>query len=245
MHAFEEIARPVLFNQHTGEYRYWGKGSSLLISNPRNYYWVTAGHVLSNLNAPVSSLCIFPSDNTRISLPFDLKTTIVKAPSEYEGYEDDEYKDILLLRIDLQGFDKSGDAPLIAQDIDQGTLAAEELSPGAELWVIGYPAESNIIDYDEQRIISTRSVLRATYEGSSVSDHCHKLKMECSIRLESYDGLSGSPIFHFVSRTVDGETLEYPLLVGMLLRGTPSSSIAHFVSSRVLVSLISAVEKNI
>ena len=229
----------MLFEQQTGEYRYWGKGSSLLISNSRNYYWVTAGHVLSNLNASALLLRICPSDSTRISLPFDLKTTIDK-----ELTEDEEYKDILLLRIDLQRFDESADTPLTAQDIDQGTLAAEGLSPGAELWVIGYPAESNFINYDEQTIRSTRSVLRAIYEGRSVSKHCHQLKMECSIRLESYDGLSGSPVFHFVSRTVDGETLEYPLLVGMLLRGTASSSIAHFVSSRVLVSLISAAENN-
>jgi len=239
MHAFEETARPVLFEQQTGEYRYWGKGSSLLISNSRNYYWVTAGHVLSNLNASVLSLRICPSDNTRISLPFDSKTIIDK-----ELGDDEEYKDILLLRIDLQRFDESADAPLTAQDIDQGTLAAEDLLPGAELWVIGYPAESNFIDYDEQTIRSTRSVLRAVYDGRSVSEHCHRLKMECSIKLESYDGLSGSPVFHLMPRAVRGETLQYPLLVGMLLRGTASSSIAHFVSSRVIVSLISAAESN-
>jgi hypothetical protein len=160
MHAFEGISRPVLFEHRDPEFSYWGKGSSFLISTSRQCYWVTAAHVLSNVGGSAPSLRISPSDASRVSLPFNQQHTINKGLSD-----DEDHKDILVLRIDLSRFDSSGDAPLVTQDIDRGILHAEDLQSGDELWVIGYPAESNFIDYDCREISSTRSVLRAIYLG--------------------------------------------------------------------------------
>lgn len=240
MNSFEEACRPVIFEQEHTECPYWGKGSSFLIANSRAYYWVTASHVLSNMGGVAQSVRIFPSDHSRISLPFNEQYTITKGLAD-----DEDYKDVFVLRIDLEEFVSSGDAPLVAQDIEQGVFLAEDLTPGSELWVIGYPSESYFVDYDAQKIRNTRSVLRAVYQGPSILDHCHELRVESSIRLESYDGLSGSPVFHMKSKASDGESLLYPLLAGMLIRGTASSSIAHFVSSNVIVNLIVEAERNV
>lgn len=239
MNSFEEACRPVIFEQEHAEYHYWGKGSSFLIANSRAYYWVTASHVLSNMGGSAQSVRIFPSDHSRISLPFNEQYTITKGLAD-----DEDYKDVFVLRIDLEEFAGSGDAPLVAQDIEQGIWLAEDLTLGSELWIIGYPSESNFVDYDAQKIRNTRSVLRAIYQGPSILDHCHELMVESTVRLQSYDGLSGSPVFHMKSKVTNGETLLYPLLVGMLLRGTASSSTAHFVSSNVIVNLIVQAEKN-
>ena len=116
--------------------------------------------------------------------------------------------------------------------------------PEDELWIIGYPSESNFVDFDTRRIKSTRSVIRAIYKGSSISAHCHELRVDSSVHLESYDGLSGSPVFHMRSQFVNGETVFLPLLVGMLLRGAASSATAHFVSSDVIVNLVNQAESN-
>lgn len=239
MNDFEQACRPVVFENGDPDFPYWGKGSSFLIANSRAYYWVTASHVLSNLGGTAQALRIFPSDHSRISLPFNEQYTITKGLAD-----DEEHKDVFVLRIDLDQFGTSGDAPLVAQDLEQGVLIAESLVPGTELMVIGYPSESNFVDYDAQKIKSTRSVLRATYQGQSNSNHCHQLKFETSIQLESYDGLSGSPIFHLLPKISDGQSLLYPLLVGMLLRGTASSATAHFVSANVIVNIISQAESD-
>lgn len=240
MSQFEEACRPVIFEGEHVEFPYWGKGSSFLIANTQNFFWVTASHVLVNMGGSVNSLRIFPSDNSRISLPFNEQYTVNK------GWADDEdYKDVFMLRIDLSGFDRSGDAPLVAQDIDIGVLPAEDLKPNDELWIIGYPSESNSIDYYDARAIkNTRSVLRAIYKGASISDHCHELTIESSIKLESLDGLSGGPVFHMKQETNNGESVIYPMLVGMLLRGTASSGIAHFVSSSVIVNIVNLAENH-
>ncbi|MFQ5801994.1 MAG: hypothetical protein ACE5JQ_03740 [Candidatus Methylomirabilales bacterium] len=239
MSKFEEACRPVIFEQERAEFSYWGKGSSFLIANSNNYYWITASHVLINMGESATSLRIFPSDNSKISMPFNEQYTVNKG-----SIDDEDYKDIFMLRIDLNEFDSSSDAPLIAQDMDQGILPAERLEPNDELWVIGYPSESNFIDYDSREIKNTRSVIRAVYRGRSVSDHCHELIIESSIKLENYDGLSGSPVFHMKQLNRNGQVADYPLFVGMLLRGTASGGSAHFVSSSVIVNIVNLVEND-
>lgn len=233
MHAFEEAARPVIFEHPDDVISYWGKGSSMLLANSKHYFWVTASHVLKNTGGTVQSLRIFPSDDSRISLPFDEQYTI-----RAELSEDEDYRDIFALRINLSEFATSGDAPLTAQDVELGLLPAEDLAVGAVLWIIGYPAERNSIDYEQGRIKNSRTVIRAVYRGPSSADHCHVARINSSIRLESFDGLSGSPVFFFQPTIHEGQELLFPLLVGMLVRGTASSELVHFISAKVIGRLI-------
>jgi hypothetical protein len=233
MHQFEQTSRPVIFEQDDAQFPYWGKGSSVLIADSRHCFWITASHVVSKMGGSAQSLRIFPSDNARISLPFNEQYTIKKANAE-----DEDHKDIFALRINIDEFSEFGDAPLVAQDIEFGLLPAEELSSGSELWIIGYPAENHFIDYDCGQIKSTRSVIRAIYEGEAQSVHCHTARIESSVQLTSYDGLSGSPVFYMRSQIAGGRELRFPLLVGMLLRGTAASSLVHFVSAGVIRRLI-------
>src|SRR5258708_6008624 len=113
MSQFEEASRPVIFEHDQADFAYWGKGSSFLVANARNYYWVTAAHVLTNLDGRADSLRIFPSDGSKISLPFNEQYTVNKGETD-----DEDYKDVFMLRIDLSRFDTSGDAPLVAQDLE-------------------------------------------------------------------------------------------------------------------------------
>lgn len=237
MSRFDEASRPVLYEYDHTDFAYWGKGSSFLIANARYSYWVTAAHVLANAKAHVDSLRIFPSDGSKISLPFNEQYTVNKGMAD-----DEDYKDVFVLRVDLQNFDKSGDAPLMAQDLEVGVLSADALRPADELWIVGYPTEHTFVDYQSSKISNTRSVLRGIYQGRSSSAHCHELRMETSIVLESYDGLSGSPVYHMKRQVRGREELMFPMLVGMLLRGTASSQIAHFVGSDVLVNIIKLAE---
>ena len=239
MHAFEGTSRPVLFEQEDPDYPYWGKGSSLLLASPSNYYWITAKHVISNMGGAAEMLRIFPEDGSRTSLPFNESYLI-----NLESLCDEDYKDIYALRIDLSEFKTSGDAPLTAQDAEAGIMAAEELSKNDVLWIIGYPSESNYVDYESYSIKNNRSVIRATYLGNSVSQHCHTARINTSVVLSSYDGLSGSPVFYLKTFKKGGQILQFPLLVGMLLRGTVESSLVHFVSSSVIQKLIQLAEEN-
>jgi hypothetical protein len=233
VHDFEQIARPVIFEHSDEAIPYWGKGSSMLLANRQYYFWITASHVLKNLGGSVEALRIFPLDDARISLPFDAQYTIKTSVSE-----DEDHRDVFALRINITEFEAFGDAPLIAQDTELGLLPAEDLKVGTVLWIIGYPAERDSIDYEQARINNSRAVIRAVYQGASVSDHCHVARVNSSISLEAYDGLSGSPVFYLHPVIHNGQVLLFPQVVGMLLRGTASSNLVHFVSARVIGELI-------
>jgi hypothetical protein len=239
VHAFEQTSRPVLFEHAHPDFSYWGKGSSLLVATSRSFYWVTASHVLSNSGGEVESLRIFPSDESTVSLPFNKKYSV-----KTESPDDTHFEDLFMLRIALDEFDRFGDTPLIAQDIDKGILSGDALAIGDEVWVVGYPSESNLIDYESRTIRSSRSIIRGVHLGQSSSVHCHMLKVETSIHLDSYDGLSGSPVFVYQRRMEAEQVVNYPMLVGMLLRGTASSGVAHFLDSAVIAQMISVVEGN-
>lgn len=232
MHAFEEVARPVIFEHSDENFPYWGSGSSMLLANSQHFFWVTASHVLKNLGGALENLRIFPSDVSTISLPF------IESYQIQCGESDDEYRDILVLRINLKEFDKFGDVPLRAQNIELGLLSAEELAVGAELWIVGYPEEKNCIDYEQAQIKNSRAVIRAIYQGTSLSDHCCTAKINSSIQLTSYNGLSGSPIFYLQPIIQNSQEVLFPRLVGMLLRGTAESGFVHFVSANVIGELI-------
>lgn len=138
MNPFEQTSRPVLFEVTDSDFRYWGKGSSILLANSRYYYWVTAAHVMQKLGGTADNLRIFPADKSRVSLPFNEQYSV-----KLDEAEDEEFKDVFVLRIDLDEFGLAGDTPLVAQDLEQGLYYAEHLQKGDELWVIGYPAENN------------------------------------------------------------------------------------------------------
>lgn len=238
MAEFEQVSRPVLFEHTDSDYPYWGKGTSLLVATAQSNYWVTAQHVLKNSGGRVDALRIFPTDWSRISLPFNEQYEI---PSDNL---DDDYKDILIVRVDLERFKKSGDAPLVAQDVDVGFLAPEQLAIGSELLIIGYPSESNWIDYDEQKIKSNRSLIKARYEGLGHSEHCHQLHFDTSLNISNFDGLSGSPVFVLQPRKLAGQDCLFPMLVGVLIRGTAESQIGYFISALVIKEMIRLAEIN-
>jgi len=239
MNNFEQVSRPLIFELDDEEISYWGKGSSFLIANHNNYYWVTASHALENMGGAAESLRIFPSDNSTNSLPFNEQYTINKGVCD-----DEEYKDIFMLRINLNEFIEFGDAPLIAQDIEFGFLPANQLKDNDVLWVIGYPSENNFIDYSKSKINNTRTVLKGNYLNSGICDHSHEMKINSSIELTNFDGLSGSPVFHPKAFTKNDQEIIIPLVVGMVLRGTSSSKIAHFVSSEIISNLVRLAENN-
>lgn len=187
----EEACRPVLFEQDDSEYPYGGKGSSVLVANSNYYYWVTAAHVIDKMGGSADSLRIFPSESSRVALPYNQQYRI-----KDESGQSEYHRDLFILRVDLEEFARNGDAPLTAQDIEQGALPAEELSESARLLVVGYPSKSRAVDYEQFKIKYKRKWIPAEYSGPGVDDHCHKMIVSEFVDIKDYDGLSGSPVFY-------------------------------------------------
>jgi hypothetical protein len=239
MYEFEEICSPIFFESENKNYPYWGKGSSFFISSNNSVYWLTARHAIENLKGLIDNLRVFAKEGSKISMPFDEKYTIASNLNE-----DNEWKDVLMLRVDLEDFDASGDASITAQDIDSGCCPASGLEETQRLFVIGYPAEKSEVNYELDKILTTRAILNAEYCGPSLDAYCHSLKILNSSNLSNLDGLSGSPVF--ILKTEQRENVEFifPLLVGMVIRGTASSNILHFISSEIFSGMVNSIENN-
>jgi len=227
MREHERPSRPVLFFTKESEYPYWGKGSSVFVASDRHVYWITARHVMKNQRASVNDLLITPATDSAISVPFNELVEIVESP------ENEDFRDIYMLRVDMEQFWSSTDSDLYAWNINRDFCDCSELSIGEELFLLGFPSESRFVNYEEQKIHFTRTVLRAIYEGVTTEEHCHELRLETSVTLDELDGLSGGAVFRHPENPE-----ERIQLVGILIRGTTQSGKARFIDCSVIEDMV-------
>ena len=154
--AFLQITRPVLFELAESEWTYGGKGSSFLVSLKNDYFFVSAKHVFDNQGGTPESLRVFPSDNSRISIPFDALAVI-----HLDGTGDESYKDLYLLKIATEAARASGNTRLFAFALDTGCARMESISEGDKILLIGFPTEIRGVDFERCRISYARKLLEA------------------------------------------------------------------------------------
>lgn len=221
-----EITRPILFESAHEEWPYWGKGSSFLASVGEHVFFVSAKHVFQNQAGSPDSLRIFPSDASRISIPFIALVLI-----RLDGVADESFKDLYLLKVDVDLFKESGDAPLHTIALENACVHPEKIAEGDSMLLFGFPSELRGIDYESCKISYNRKLLWAAFQGPSLMDHCFKLIFNDCSGLTDFDGYSGCPVFHFIAG-------EVPRLAGIMITGSVSSRSGHFIGVHVLISAI-------
>lgn len=149
-----------------------------------------------------------------------------------EDHVDDDFGDFTVIEIDRHGITgkEIGSAGVINLDLASGDWLAN--SATAEMFVLGYPEEYSLVDYERETMTTCRVALQGRYAGASDSDHLHMLKVSSAHSLSTFSGLSGGPVF---ASTVHPGSRGEMIFCGMVLRGTPASGIIHFLhGSRVL-----------
>jgi len=227
MKEHERPSRPVLFFTKESDYPYWGKGSSFFITSGQHIYWITARHVMENQRVSPQELMITPGDNSVISVPFDSLLQIKRGP------DNEDFRDLYMLRIDMAEFWESTDSDIYAWDTSRDFYDCSKLVRGEELFLLGYPSESRFIDYDSRRIHFTQVVLRGIYQGLSSEEHCHVLELETSITLDDLDGLSGGVVFRYPRNP-----REPVQSVGLIIRGSAESGIIRFIDCAVIKDFV-------
>lgn len=235
MSAFLEAVRPVLFESDDADYPYFGMGSSVLLSTSRNLYWVTAKHVMHNQHGSAETLRVFATENSRMSIPFNLSVKIVGQS------EDSLLTDLYILRATLAEFATSGDAAASSQRIEDGLLEMAALKQGDELLVAGYPNDHRAVNYEDFKIRYTRSVLKANFVGfSSSQQHCGDMRIDTPHGLTTLNGFSGSPIY----RLVNVGQFTMPMMVGLAVLANDETGLVRFIDAKVLRHAISVSEKD-
>ena len=221
-----QISRPVLFEQENEEYPYWGKGSSFFVSMGEQCFLVSAKHVFTNQKASPNNIRVYPDDLARQSVPFNERVNIPD-----DGSDDEVFKDLYILRMDMTSFQETGDAPLHTVALKTGCTDPLLIVPGDPLLAIGFPSERRLVDFDNCKISYDRFPLPGSFSGQSTFMHCHEMTFDPSAAPSDLDGMSGGPVFH----TPKGGA---PRLAGVLIQGVASRGKATFISVIVLRTAI-------
>ncbi len=79
-------------------------------------------------------------------------------------------------------------------------------------------------------------VSEATYQQLSTEKYCHTIHFDDLSNVDSINGLSGSPIFHF--KKADKLNVMNYNFAGMLIRGSKESELGHFVDSFAIYAIL-------
>ncbi|KAF1003310.1 MAG: hypothetical protein GAK36_00278 [Pseudomonas sp.] len=196
-----------------------GSGSCFLVGLNGRAYAVTAKHV------PINQMARF--EEARILMPgSDYSLPIIGHFCPRSTHLTDEHIDILVYLVDLDKFRSLGGGEVAFIDLDECFFPAKHLI-GKGAAVVGYPALDDRYDYENKKIYDTILVRTGSISESIYGEPIYMLSSTPS--LNTFDGLSGSPVFGATNRTA---------LVGMVVRGTNSSGILHFIDFTVVLSAL-------
>ncbi|MGE0369488.1 MAG: hypothetical protein AB7P53_11090 [Candidatus Dadabacteria bacterium] len=214
---------PILFETGLEEYPYSIGGTCFIVEYKQTMFVITANHVIGGMDS--NSILVPYFYGSRDFLPFNRCWEI--EPKELE--DDTDYSDLYILRIDEGELDH--DKFQKAQTYRLRTYFSPTIDRNSHFFVRGYPKSDCGIDYQNWKIHTSDAYLEGVYYKRSVSSHCHIIRIiSDTSSIKSLDGLSGSPIF-CESNKSHNKSAE---LVGILLRGTISSRLVHFLELRVL-----------
>lgn len=215
-------ARPICFADSQESY-IWGVGSSFLLNYLGHVIAVTAKHVIKNQDAdPVHTRILMP--NTNVALP--IKSGFTPIFPEHANKE--EVEDLIFFNIDDTLFCEESGLDLYSWDLLNRSYPASKLKQGDELLVAGFPGSEKTYDYDEKKIHDTLLLRTANLFSSGLGKDIYTMK-GVSSEID-FNGMSGAPVFC--------RRRGYVLFVGIVIRGTSSSGILHFVGSEIIMSAL-------
>lgn len=214
-------AHPILFEVDSTDTPYAGQGTCFLAKSHGAYSLFSAQHVVDACAA--DTLRVFPNDESDVSIAFN-RVTQVANPNP----EDNDYADVICLRIDSSPFDTARGMVTSFIDVERPLAILE---PGSKLIIAGYPDQFRGVDYETLKIRAIGQLLAAEYVGRSISAACHEIRFTDLGEVSNLSGFSGSPVFALTAFHKHSPHLGF---AGMLLRGTAASRLGHVLDAKVV-----------
>ena len=222
--------QPLVFENSAPGFPYSTQGTVFLIGYAGRTFVLTARHSLNPENCP--AICVFPFDTSQQIIP--LKDVFFVS----REYFDDDFADVAVIEIDMNNITNPEVSKARIIDLDRALGDWLSKSESAEFFVIGYPDDFSSIDYDLETMTHNRIAMKGYYAGESELDYLHKLNIQKPYNLDSFSGFSGGPVFAWIENPE--KSRGQVILCGMVLRGTASSGIIHFLDTSFLVAALNA-----
>ncbi|QDQ83666.1 serine protease family protein [Paraburkholderia megapolitana] len=235
--AIFRCARPILFYSEYPEFPFSICGSGFLVRYHRRVFAITARHVTANFDLAHACMQYHPSVYGFVPMSFRY-VFAGGDPSDTDQY------DLVIFEVDGSKLDISlfSDAP----PYELSDSEAPPIFDKTSIFVVqGYPSHLHAIECETEleAIISRPMLIDAEYAGPCVSDRVHVLRVHCADQIESFDGMSGAPVFQVLQ--------SYPNLskiwfAGMVLRGGTSSGELRFLErERITEALTRIIHKDV
>ncbi|MFS2159216.1 trypsin-like peptidase domain-containing protein [Pseudomonas sp. Pseusp122] len=204
----------------------WGAGTCFVIKHVGSYYLMTADHVITNLKADYSDLRIF-EQGSKVALPF------VEGFAPVRGVVHDDDEDFVIFKIDDGLYFQRSKQRIVAWDFSLARPASI-LPMGTKICFAGFPSASETYEDYERSIIRPLLHMRiGELASSDLGEGFYSIvDIESPI---SGDGFSGAPVFWMHE---DGLKL-----VGMIIRGSSSGHILHFIDIHFIRNMLLTYER--
>jgi|CXWL01.1.fsa_nt_gi hypothetical protein len=227
-HSIDRLAlsvQPLIFETGIKEAPYsTTRGTVFLVGYEGRPYVITARHALQPDN--LVPICVFPSDTSHQLIPL---ADLFYVPQSLEA---DDFMDLALIAIDTRRITHQEVAGAKLIDLALSCGEWKRYASETQFFVVGYPEERSIYNYETQEFRADRITLLGRYTGLSSLPYLHLLSIPDTLSLKTFSGLSGAPVFAWVELPMQRPTLVF---CGMVLRGTPESGLIHFLDRDVLL----------
>ena len=232
LRRIRNAAKPVYMRVNNDETPIASIGTCFLVGYKRRVFALTAGHLVKN--APAQDILISPVDGQSDWLPlsngYRFNEERLSTTDEYDAiaYE--------VLLDEVSDRNKKG-----ANVLNLDALIQEDWRLNcytSPMMLFGYPRERAIVDYDSITAKHSQFFLAGRYVESHRQPTLHILAVTNPLRLESFAGLSGSPVFIQHGRIGSSEVVSF---CGLAITGTATSGLVHFLEASVIVELLQVV----
>mgnify|MGYP005849850431 CR=1 FL=1 len=219
--------RPLLFeNKEFDDYPYSVQSTGFLLRYQSTLFVITAKHALKGRKP--SELFVLSSATADTALPF-LEMGVPNAMLE----EHQDALDFVYFRIAEERMNPQDVSRLAPWWVEPGN-GMSQLSSNDILYFRGHPWLDQDIDYENRRIGLRSMDSSAFYHGASIFPNCHSMRLH-EIHAKTLDGFSGSPVFKVTWKKTGEKHFE---MIGMVIRGTIESGIAHFTDIRWILGCL-------
>lgn len=225
-------ARPILFRTGHPSYPFSVCGSGFVVRYFDKVFAITSRHAGANFSLADTRVQYHPN------APEVIVTSRWYVIHGGNASDTDQY-DFVVHEADGARLDTSlfGDyLPYTLPDIG----APPAFDGGSIFATQGYPTHLRKFDCDTEceSIISSAMLMDAEYLGRCKTAEMHRLRVHCASQIESFDGMSGAPVFQVLADHAYEGKLWF---AGMLLRGTPSSCEVQFLGYEKIIGVLARI----
>jgi hypothetical protein len=219
---------PVVSEHNEVEYgRYTIGGTTFLVRYKSLLCSLTAKHVINNCHSDTNRIRIRTVYDGTSFLPLKNVTLLTG---------DSTNRDIAIIEVNQKLMDQRLNNEVCPILLDNFSPTNHFTKEHSLFWSRGYPKDLSSVEHDEEQMRFQGVILEASYECPRKEEHCHTIRFDDLSNVDSINGLSGSPIFHFTKS--GSRNVMYYNFAGMLIQGSKESKLGHFIDSKAIYAAL-------